>query len=184
MFNVSLAAAAGERGVRRKNMNSHSGPFCNQLNDAGGLVENAGLDDLNRAIDRMRSSGEFRLTLRRTSDRDSGIDLISTAQGTAIFGCEDSLRGTFGFYYYDSTKTAKLVPVEIYEVPMYAHCDEIENAIKIAEVYFREGELDRRFSWMVDVDIGNGVKRDNLLAAGDIVPLEAFIARVKQKQTA
>lgn len=92
---------------------------------------------------------------------DSGIQLISTAQGTACFGCEDSLRGNFGFHYYDATKSAKPLQIEIYEVPTYALCENLDHAIQIAETFFRDGELDRRFSWMIDVNVNDIMKRDN-----------------------
>ncbi len=155
-------------------------PFCDRINDAGGLIVNARTDDLRRAIDQIRRSSQFSLSLDRSS-MDSGIELIGTTQGTAIFGIEDSMRGTFGFYYYDSMKPAKLLQVEIYEVPRYALCENLENAIQIAETFFQKGELDRRFSWMIDVSVNDVVKRDNLLAAGNELPIEAFVAQVAQR---
>lgn len=152
-------------------------PFCDRIN---GTVVSAGLDDFRRVVDRMRSACDFSLSLDRTS-MDSGIDLISTPEGIAIFGCEDSLRGKFGFHYYDPSKPAKLLQVEIYEVPRYALCEDPEHAIQIAETFFREGELDPRFSWMIDVNVNDIMKRDNLIAAGNKLSIEEFLAQVAQQ---
>jgi len=165
-------------------MSRDSSTFCDQINDAGRVVADAGMDDLRELVDRNRRSGQLGFSLARTRDMDSGIEVVSTPEGTAIFGCEDSLRGSFAFYYCDPSKVAKRVTVGIHEVPKHALCDSLESAIQIAELFFREGELDRRFSWMLDINVGDRVKRGNLLAAGDNLQIEAFIARVKQGQTA
>jgi hypothetical protein len=162
-------------------MSRDSVAFCDQIHCAGRRIVNAGVDDLRRVVEEIRSSRQFYLSLARTSDRDSGMELINTGQDTAIFGCEDSLRGCFGFRYFDFTKQAKLLQVEIYEVPSYAFCENFEDAILIAETFFREGELDKRFSWMIDVDIDDVLKRDNLLPAGNGLSIEAFIAQVAHK---
>jgi hypothetical protein len=159
-------------------MRLDSVPFCDRIN---GVVVSAGVDDLRRVVDRMRSSREFSLSLDRIS-MDSGIELIGTAQGIAVFGCEDSLRGNFGFHYYDPAKPAKLLQVGIYEVPRYALCENLDHAIQIAETFFREGELDRQFSWMIDVNnVRDVLNRDNLLAAGNKLPIEEFVAQVAQQ---
>lgn len=181
MFNVSPAAAAGERGVRPYTM-SNAIPFCDKICVADEVIVNPGMDDLRRVVDRMRSSRELSLSLIRTSDMDSDLGLIRTDQGIAVFGCEDLLRGNFGFYFYDAAKPSKLFQVEIYEVPRYAFCEKLDHAIQIAETFFREGELHRQFSWMIDVsDVRGVMKRGNLLAAGNELPLEAFVARVAQQ---
>lgn len=164
-------------------MNTRTVTFCEQINDLGRIIDVASMDDLPELTDRALRTGHCSFSLSRTGDRDSGIELITTPEGTAIFGCEDSQRGIFSFYC-DPSKTPKLVPIEIYEVPHYALCDNLENAMQIAEVFFREGELDRRFSSMINVSIGDTVKRDNLIAAGDRLPIAAYIARVAQEQTA
>lgn len=162
-------------------MSRNSVPFGDRINDGGRVTVNAGLVDLRHLLDRIRNASEFSVSLDRTSDMDSGIELISTVQGTAIFGCEDSTRGRFGFFFYNPSKTGELLKVEVYEMPKYALCEDLENAIQIAEVFFREGELDRRFSWIIDIDVGDGVKRRNVLAAGSELPIEAFVARVANR---
>lgn len=95
-----------------------------------------------------------------------------------MLGSEDSLRGNFGFRYFDPAKPAELLQISIYELPRSALCDSVENAIQIVETFFWEGELDRRFSWMIDVNGKDGMKRGNLLAVGNQLPLEAFVARI------
>jgi hypothetical protein len=150
--------------------------FCDQINADGKVIVNAGQDDLSALLDRMRTASRFSFSLARTRDMDSGIEFINTPEGTAIFGCEDSMRGAFSFYYRDPTKTSQLQPVGIYELPRYAFCDNVETVMQIAELFFREGVLDRHFSWTIDIRVCNKVQRGKLLSTGNIIPIEVFIA--------
>lgn len=147
------------------------------------MTEDATMNDLREVIGRSQTSRQLDVSLARNHDMDSGIEIIGTPDGTAIFGCEDSLRGSFAFYYYDPLKAVDVVRIGIHEVPKYAYCENLDNVVQIAELFFQVGELDRRFSWMVDVDVGNGVSRENLLTVGNDLPLGEFIARVKQRHT-
>lgn len=169
--------------VRHQTMSRDSSTFCNQINDAGRMIEDATMNDLREVIGRSHMSRQLDVSLARNHDMDSGIEIIGTPDGTAIFGCEDSLRGSFAFYYCDPLKAVDLVRIGIHEVPKYAYCENLDNVVQIAELFFQVGELDRRFSWMVDVDVGNGVSRENLLTVGNDLPLGEFIERVKQRHT-
>ena len=74
--------------------------FCEELDLDGASKQHPDFDDLTAMLAEFHHSNSgSNLSITRFSDRDSVMEAIRSEFGVGIFGCEDSDRGCFAFYF-------------------------------------------------------------------------------------
>ena len=123
------------------------------------------------------------MSLGRDIDMDAGIEVCNTLEGVAILGAEDSLRGSFGFYFYDPSRGRQRRTVSIFDILDANICDSMNATRLILNTYLLHGDLDRRFNWSLNVEKAGDMLYDCRLEAGDERPIADVLASVSQDCT-
>ena len=134
------------------------------------------MDDLERFLIRMSFAPDYFLEVDGDAGMDGGVTLHGATDGIALIGSEDSLRACFAFLFVDPRKPFSPRTVAIHDLADANVCDSIPDMANIVRTYAATGDLDRGFSWSLNIPNGTGMEYSCRLDRGDDRPLATILA--------